>query len=121
MPRDYLLYLEDILEASKRIEDYISGVEFQDFIADSMRVDAVLHNFTVLGEAVRSVPPDVRDLYPSIEWQGIVRVRNIVTHAYFGVSLDIIWDIIKNELPQLRDAVKAILSGEDIVAENTDG
>ncbi len=121
MPRDYLLYLEDILEASKRIEDYIADMSIEGFNADTMRVDAVLHNFTILGEAVRSVPPAVRDLYPAIEWQGIVRVRNIVTHAYFGVSLGIIWDIIKNELPQLREAVKAILAAEDTLAENTDG
>ena len=57
MPRDYLLYPEDILDASKRIEDYVSGVDFEGFVADNMRVDAVLHNFTILGEAVRSVPP----------------------------------------------------------------
>jgi uncharacterized protein with HEPN domain len=58
MPRDHLLYFEDILEASKRIEDYVTDMEYLDFVADSMRVDAVLHNFTILGEAVRNVPSE---------------------------------------------------------------
>lgn len=68
MFRDYRLYLEDILEAIQKIQQYVAGVSFEEFTKDSMRVDAVLRNLEIVGEAVKKIPDNVRDRQPAVEW-----------------------------------------------------
>ena len=109
MPRDYKLYLEDILAAIERINSYTRSVDFKTFQNDSQKVDAVLHNLEVIGEAAKNVPMDLRTAYPDIEWRKIAGLRDIIVHEYFGVSVEIVWDIIQNKLPDLHKGVKEIL------------
>ncbi len=77
-----------------------------------MRLDAVLYNLIVIGEAVKQVPEDVRIKTPSLEWRKISGLRDIVAHEYFGVNLLIIWDIVQNKLPDLHRAIAALLEQE---------
>ena len=110
MPRDYLLYLEDIELALDRIERYKQGQSFESFSADEMRVDAVVRNLETLGEAVKHLPDDIRALAPEIPWTQIAGLRDVLAHAYFSVNLTLIWDIITNETPGLRPVVKQLKS-----------
>lgn len=110
MPRDYLLYLEDIELALDRIERYTLGQSFDAFSADEMRVDAVVRNLETLGEAVKHLPDDIRALAPDTPWAQIAGLRDVLAHAYFSVNLTLIWDIIANEVPGLRSAVKHLKS-----------
>ena len=109
MPRDYKLYLEDILEAIQKIEIYTQNLEYSEFREDSLRVDAVLHNLMIISEAVKQIPEDLRGKYSFVEWRKISGFRDIVAHQYFGVSLEIVWDIVQNKLPGLRDQASQIL------------
>jgi len=83
MSRDYRLYLEDILEAAEKIERYLEGVSFQEFSGDSMRVDAVLRNLEIIGEATKNIPLEVRERQSAIEWRKIAGLRDIVIHEVF--------------------------------------
>jgi len=109
MPRDYKLYLEDILVAIERINSYTQSIDFNTFQGDTQKVDAVLYNLEVIGEAAKNVPMDLRSAYSGIEWRKIVGLRDIIVHEYFGVSLEIVWDIIQNKLPGLHKLIKKML------------
>ena len=112
MSRDYRLYLEDILEAAQKIENYTEGLSFQQFIQDEMRLDAVLRNLEIIGEATKNLPSELRDKYPAVDWRKVAGLRDIVIHAYFNIDNNIIWDIVQNKLPDLQSYVATILEQE---------
>lgn len=92
------------MEAMNKIESYIAGVEFDSFIQDKMRVDAVLRNIEIIGEAAKNIPNHIRKKHPGIPWRRIVGLRNIVIHEYFGVDLENIWKIITENIPEVKPA-----------------
>jgi uncharacterized protein with HEPN domain len=112
MPRDYNLYLEDILESIDRINEYVSGMTYEDFVSDRKTVDAVVRNLEVIGEAAKSVPDEARQRCQRIEWPKVVGLRNLLIHAYFGVSLPIVWDVVTNKLTELSAACRELLQNE---------
>lgn len=112
MPRDYRLYLEDILEAISKIDRYTSGIDLAVFQSDEMRVDAVVRNLAIIGEAAKHIPQPQRDLAPAVAWRKIAGLRDIVTHQYFGINLTIIWDVVTNHLNDLQQAATALLVTE---------
>lgn len=112
MSRDYRLYLEDILEAAEKIDYYVQGITFQQLVADDMRLDAVLRNLEVIGEATKNLPPELREKYPAIDWRKVAGLRDVVIHTYFNINHNIIWDIVQNKLPPLRRYVATILEQE---------
>jgi uncharacterized protein with HEPN domain len=113
--RDPRQYLEDIVERCTRIIEYTSGLTRDQVFTDSMRFDGVLHNFHVIGEAVKALPEAVRSQYPDIPWKDIAGMRDFIAHAYFMLDLDILWQGIEKDVPQLRARVREILarSGSD--------
>jgi uncharacterized protein with HEPN domain len=102
MPRDYLLYIDDMLQAIEKIEVYTTGMDYQGLEADARTQDAVIRNLEIIGEAAGRIPESVQSAAAEIEWRKIIGIRNILIHKYFGVSLQIIWDVVQNKLSQLR-------------------
>jgi uncharacterized protein with HEPN domain len=109
MPRDSRLHVEDILRAVQKIREYSAGMDRDAFLADGRTVDAVIRNLEVIGEAARCVPEEIRRLAPGIEWRKVVGLRDVLIHAYFGVDLDIVWDIVSNKIPELEDRIQTLL------------
>jgi uncharacterized protein with HEPN domain len=83
-------------------------MSFADFITNDKTYDAVLRNLEVIGEAVKNLPDDFRDLHPQIEWRKIAGLRDIVAHVYFGVNDEIVWDVIQNKIPVLHEQIASI-------------
>jgi uncharacterized protein with HEPN domain len=108
MPRDSEVYLADILVAIDRIDHYTRGMQRAAFAADQRTIDAVVRNLEVIGEAVKSLPGDLRAQHPDVEWQKIAGLRDILIHAYFGVDVDIVWDVVVNKLAGLRKTVETM-------------
>ncbi len=113
MPRDYKVYLEDILISVEKITRFVKGISYESFITNEMLLDAVLFNLEVLGEAAKHIPEEIRKRYPTIEWRSISGLRNIIVHQYFRLNLRIIWDTVQNELPTLRRSIADILAQEE--------
>ncbi len=109
MSRDPLLYLEDIVAACDRVRAYLEGVSHEDLLLDSMRLDAVVRNLEIIGEAASRVPGDIRELMPGIPWRQIVDMRNTLIHAYFGVDPDIVWSVGTEKVGPLAEAVQRFL------------
>ena len=107
--RDVRLFLYDILEAIAKIESYTEGMSYDDFIHDEKTIDAVIRNLEIIGEATKNIPENIKDKYPKIPWKAIAGMRDKLIHAYFGVSLPIIWETIKNDLPTLKRQIERIL------------
>jgi len=112
MHRDYRIYLKDILSSISKIDEYVGELSFQDLVKDGMRVDAVVRNLEIIGEAAKHVPEDFRKKYSFVDWRKISALRDILIHEYFGVDFDILWDIVKNKIPLLKRDVKKILELE---------
>jgi len=107
--RQWRLRLEDIVEAISRIERHVAGMDYQAFQADDKTVDAVLRNLLVIGEAARHVPEETARQHPDLPWRKMRELRNILIHEYFGVSLVIVWQTIKDDLPPLVPLLRRIL------------
>lgn len=110
--RQYLHYLEDILLSMKRISEYLQGLDVETFKEDYKTVDAVVRNFEIIGEASKNLPLELKEKYPNLPWDQMYRLRNRVSHDYFGVDYDTIWDIAINHIPGNMKEIEQILKSE---------
>jgi len=109
MKKDESIFLQHILESIERIEEFVKGMSKQQFLEDVKTQDAVLRRLEIIGEAAKNLPEEFKKKHREIPWREIVDMRNIVVHKYFGVDLDITWEVVKNDLPDLKKKIKNLL------------
>ena len=100
--REFILYLEDMLQSMDRIEEYLGELDFKKFKQTYIIVDAIIRNFEVIGEASKNIPTNIQEKYPEIPWKKMYGLRNLIAHEYFGIDNEMIWEIARNDLPQNR-------------------
>lgn len=110
--RDVRLYCADILDSGAAILDFVNGLVFEDFCRDRKTYSAVIREFEIIGEAVGKLPEELKGSHPDVEWQDMKDFRNLLSHEYFGVDLEIVWKIIEDDLPVLMDAIREIIPAE---------
>ncbi len=107
--RNAKLYIDDIIASIDRIEEYIKGIGFEEFVRDQKTIDAVVRNLLVIGEAAKNMPDETRRKHPDLPWFEIIGMRNKVIHEYFGVKEDVLWKTIKDDLPEFKNQIKSLL------------
>jgi len=106
------MYLEDMQLAMSRIAEYVYGYDFSQFKKDYKTVDAVIRNFEIIGEASRALDDIIKDKYPEVLWKEMYYLRNRVSHEYFGIDYEIIWDLAVNHLPVNKLQIDLIITRE---------
>ena len=110
--REVKLLLEDMLDSLKKIRRYTNEISFDEFCSDDKTIDAVIRNFEIIGEAANRIPEEIKIDNPEIPWRSLVGLRNRIIHEYFGVDLEIIWDIIENDIEICHDWIETLLEQE---------
>ena len=95
-----------------KIAEYIEGLDFVRFKKDYKTVDAVIRNFEVIGEAAKNLPERIKDKYSEIPWREMYLLRNKISHEYFGIDYEIIWDIAANYLPENKQQIVEVIKSE---------
>ena len=103
------MYFDDILISMERIFEYTKGFDFAGFKSDYKTVDAMIRNFEIIGEAVKNIPDNIKEQYSEVPWYEMYSLRNRISHAYFGIDYEIIWDIITNYLSENKLQIEKII------------
>jgi uncharacterized protein with HEPN domain len=102
MKRDYTLYINDILECIKKIDEFVGDMAYDEFVEDDKTSSAVVRKLEIMGEAAKNIPREIRQKYKEIPWGDIAKMRDKIIHFYFGVDYEIVWMVIKERLPALK-------------------
>ena len=106
------LLLNDVRQSIDRIEQYIKNLSFDTFSDDYKSVDAVVRNLEIIGEVAKRLPDEFKEKYSEIEWYKVVGLRHRIVHEYFGIDLEIIWQILHKDLPELKQRIMSIVKNE---------
>ena len=107
--RNTELYLKDILAAIDSIENFVAGMEWAAFQADDKTTSAVIQKFEVIGEAAKQIPEEIRQKYSHIPWKGMAGMRDVLIHSYFKVDQKLVWQTVKESLPEIRPEIQKVL------------
>jgi len=102
-------FVKDIKEAISRIENYTMQMDFSQFLKDIKTQDAVVRNIEIIGEAVKNLSKDLRKKHKEVQWKDVAGMRDKIIHFYFGIKWEIVWSVIKNNLPELKEKIETIL------------
>jgi len=107
--KDVRVYIEYIMESIDLIEQYVSGMSKADFLRSRQVQDSVIIRLETIGEATKDIPPYVQELQTDIPWRKMAGMRDVLAHDYFGVNLNLVWSVVKKELPSVRQYLLTLM------------
>jgi uncharacterized protein with HEPN domain len=108
MKRNYKLFINDIRYSINCIEEYIKGISEVEFKKNTKIQDAVIRRIEIIGEASKNIPRSVKELNKNVPWMKISMFRDFIVHSYFESSLNRVWNIIKIDLPNIKEQIKLV-------------
>ena len=112
--RDYLVYLEDMLNSVVKGLSFIKGFDFDTFKKDEKTQYTLIRAIEITGEASKKIPKHIKDKYAEIPWREISGMRDKLIHDYFGVNTKVVWETAKKDLPNLKKLIKKLIQEIDI-------
>lgn len=109
MKKDDTVYLQHMLDAIHRIESYTRGLSREKYLQDGLIQDGVVRQLEIIGEASNNLSEEFQEKHLEIPWGQIIGLRNRIVHAYFDINLDIAWDIVHGDIPDLKQQIERIL------------
>ncbi len=106
--RAWRFYLDDMIGFLERVQIYTEGFDQSGFVTSGLNYDATLRNLELAGEAATHIPEEVRIAHPGVPWRQIIATRNRLIHGYLGVDNEILWSIIKDDVPELLPLLESI-------------
>ncbi len=110
--REWRFYIDDMLEFAEKVLSYTEGMEQDSFVASGLTYDATLRNLELIGEAATHIPDEIRDTYSDIPWRMIIATRNRLIHGYLGIDDDILWSIVRDDVPGLVEGLRGVKGRE---------
>jgi uncharacterized protein with HEPN domain len=110
MSFEFLDYVEDILDAMEKAEMLLEHASYDQFEADFRINFAVIRALEIVGEATKRLPEDLREQYAEIPWKSMAGMRDRIIHGYDNVDLEIVWDVVKKDVPRLKPKIRQILT-----------
>ena len=110
MTRDPRLYLDDIVESIEAILTYTGDLDEAGFRREVLVQDAVLRRLQIIGEAVKRLPLEIRQRYPSVPWRQMAATRDVVVHDYSGLDLGLTWAVAVRDLPPVKPLILRIIA-----------
>jgi len=101
--------LQHIIDAINEIQEYLKESNFTIFLENSMMRFACIKQMEIIGEASNHITPALKSKFSEIEWAQIVGMRNVFTHEYFGIDSSLVWQIIMNDIPELKEKIENVL------------
>jgi uncharacterized protein with HEPN domain len=110
MNREFLDFVEDILDAMDKAGILVEGFTYEEFETDFRTNFAVVRALEIIGEATKRLPMNLREQYPEIPWTGMAGMRDRIIHGYDTVDLQIVWDVVKKDIPEIKPQIQQILA-----------
>lgn len=106
--RDWRFFLDDMIEFCEKALTYTADLDQAAFVSNELVYDATLRNMELIGEAATHVPKDAREAHPEVPWRTIIAMRNRLIHGYLGIDDDVLWSIIRDELPAIVPELRTL-------------
>jgi len=106
--REPKLYLKDILEDMKSIDEFIKEMDFDSFQHNDLVTSAVIRKLEIIGEAVKNIPNTLKQSNPTVPWKIMGGMRDRLIHVYFGIKYELVWNTIKDDIPKVKPEIEKI-------------
>lgn len=100
--KSHEVFIEDILHAIEAIDGFTKNLSFEEFKSDDKTSSAVIRKLEIIGEAAKNIPDGVKEKYQGIPWKEMAGMRDKLIHFYFGIDYNLVWQTIKNRLPEIK-------------------